>query len=128
MRKAYRKSLKKEYVLTPAQEAGLEKGKALARSGKLKPPPPSELTKKQKKALREHRKLQSRLRRSDAAVSRIKIKKNIERSERSGKKKPKDYSKVKVEDVPYEEMGSANQCHMNNKKTSYFSRNITDKF
>ena len=43
------------------------------------------------------------------------------------KKKPKNYNKVKVEDVPYGKMETTNQCHMDNKR-SYLSRNIPATF
>ena len=127
IRELYRDAVKKEVNsrLTEAQRAGLEKGKALARSGKLKPPPPLKLNKKQKEALKENRKLESKLKRSKAAVDRMKIK--TENIKTENKKKPKNYNKVKVEDVPYGKMETTNQCHMNNKR-SYLSRNIPDTF
>ena len=131
IRKLYKKALKKEVDsrLTDAQRAGLEKGKALARSGKLKPPPPLNLNKKQKETLKENRKLESKLKRSKAAVDRMKI--NVETGTKPEKlkrtKNPKDYSKVKVKDVPYGKMETTNQCHMDNKR-SYLSRNIPDTF
>ena len=127
MRELYRDAVKKEVNsrLTEAQRAGLEKGKALARSGKLRPPPPLKLNKKQKETLKENRKLESKLKRSKAAVDRMKIK--TENIKTENKKKTKNYNKVKVEDVPYGKMETTNQCHMNNKR-SYLSCNIPDTF